>query len=132
MPTLIQSAAAQDGRQRKIPATGPAQADLAGPVPARLVQQRDLSLFQHARSVQQRDLSLFQRHPALTAEQMREFCWRSGQPIDVDGLREQIKELRRRSNADLGGHALIASMKFFARNTPSRKDRVGGEPLVPK
>src|SRR6056297_1115569 len=73
-----------------------------------------------------------QSHPALTAEQMREVCWRNGQAVDVDGLREQIKELRRRSNADLGGHALIASMKFFARNTPSRKDRAGAEAGAPE
>ncbi len=73
-----------------------------------------------------------QGHAALTAEQMREVCWRNGESIDLDRLREQIKDLRRRSNADLGGHALIASMKFFARNTPSRKDRVVAAASSPK
>ena len=73
-----------------------------------------------------------QSHFALTAEQMREVCWRGGEPIDLDRLGEKTKELRRRSNAELGGHALIASMKFFARNTPSRKDRAGAEAVAPK
>src|SRR6056297_299493 len=73
-----------------------------------------------------------QGNPALTAGQMREVCWRDGQPIDLELLKEQIKELRRRSDADLGGHAAIASLKFMARNIPSRKDRAGAKLAPPK
>ena len=63
---------------------------------------------------------------------MREVRWRGGEPIDLDRLQEKTKELRRRSNAELGSHALIASMKFFARNRPSRKDRAIAETVAPK